>query len=302
METLTLTPAECEEETISISSKPIETLTLTPAECEEEVIIVEKNRYAAGKIYKLVCTDGHYYIGSTITALNYRLNNHKQSSKKELNRPVYVYINIIGWDDVEIELVEKYSCKSKEELLKKEDEYIQKGKGDKLCLNFMRAHVTPEESAKRMKEYYEKNKEKILEYHKKYTAENRDNILTYKKEYREKNAEAIADYNKKYVAEHAEEVKERKDKYYEEKKDEILAVNRLYVETHKETVNAYKLKWAKEKYAKLAPAKKAAHDAKTAARVLRDKTSVTCTCGGTYLPHHKNRHAESKKHLKFATA
>ena len=109
-------------------------------------------RYNAGKIYKLVCTDGHYYIGSTITALNYRLNNHKQSTKKELERPVYKYINTIGWDKVTIEILEKYSCNSREELLKKEDEYIQQGKGDKLCLNFHRAHVTPEETAKQIKQ------------------------------------------------------------------------------------------------------------------------------------------------------
>jgi hypothetical protein len=258
-------------------------------------------RYKAGKIYKLVCTDGHYYIGSTITALNYRLNNHKQASKKELIRPVYVYINIIGWDNINIELVEKYSCNSKEELLKKEDEYIQKGKHDKLCLNFMRAYLTPEETAKRMREYYEKNKEAILEYHRKYTKENKEKIVTYKKKYRKENAEAIAKYNKLYVEEHAEAVKEAKKTYYEENKEAILAANRLYVETHKEAINKYKLKWANDKYAKLAPAKKAAHDAKTAARVLRDKTSLTCECGGTYIPHHKERHFKSKKHLAAAT-
>lgn len=85
-------------------------------------------RYNAGKIYKLVCTDGHYYIGSTITALNYRLNNHKQSSKKELERPVYKYINTIGWDKVAIEILEKYSCNSREELLKKKMNIFKKEK------------------------------------------------------------------------------------------------------------------------------------------------------------------------------
>ena len=287
METLTLTPAEgVEEETISVPSKIVETLTVTPAE-GEEVIIVEKNRYAAGKIYRMICTDGHFYIGSTINTLNFRFSNHKRSAKQGNTSPCYLYFNTIGWEHVTMELVENYSCKSNKELIRKEDEYIQKAKKDPLCLNFKRAHVAVEERPEYIKTYLEKN---------------RDNILTYKKEYREKNAEAIADYNKKYVAEHVEEVKERKDKYYEGKKNEILAVNRLYVQSHKEAVNTYKKKWAKENYAKLAPAKKAAHDAKTAARVLRDKTSVSCICGGTYLPHHKNRHAESKKHLKFATA
>jgi hypothetical protein len=257
------------------------------------------DRYKTGKIYRLMCSDGHYYIGSTITTLNYRLNNHKQSAKKEVNRPVYIYINLIGWNNVEIELIEKYSCNSKEELLKKEDEYILKGKGDKLCLNFMRAYVTPEETAKRYKEYYEIHKEKIIEQHKKYIAENREKILTYKKEYREKNADEIAAYNKKYATEHAEEVKEARKTHYKDNKDATLAINRLYVESHKEAVEEYKKKWAKEKRDKLAPIKKAARDEKTAARIAHDNTIVTCTCGGTYQNYRKSRHLDSKKHNTF---
>jgi len=240
-------------------------------------------RYKAGKIYKLVCTDGHYYIGSTINTLNFRFNNHKRAAKLEdATQPSYLYINTIGWENVKIELVEHYSCNSKKELLKKEDDYIQKAKKDPLCLNYKRAHIPIEEHAEYIKTYLVKNKEKIV---------------TYKKKYRKENAEAIAEYNKLYVEEHAEAVKEARKTHYEENKEATLASNRLYVETHKEAVNEYKKKWAKENYAKLAPAKKAAHDAKTAARVLRDKTSLTCECGGTYIPPHKERHFKSKKHL-----
>lgn len=244
-------------------------------------------RYNAGKIYKIICTDGHFYIGSTINALNFRFNNHKRAARqKDATQPLYLYVNTIGWDNVKIELIENYSCKSKAELVAKEDEYIQKAKKDPLCLNFKRAHIPTEERA---------------EYVKTYVAENKDKIVTYKKKYRKENAEAIADYNKKYVAEHPEEVKEAKKDLYERTKDSILAVNRLYVETHKEAVNEYKKKWAKEKYAKLAPAKKAARDAKTAARIARDKMIITCECGGTYEKCRRGRHIESKKHLKFLT-
>ena len=248
--------------------------------------VIGPDRYNAGKIYKMICTDGHFYIGSTINTLNFRFSNHKQDAKREIERPVYKYFNTIGWENVTIELVENYSCKSKKELTRKEDDYIQKSKHDPLCLNFKRACVTPEERA---------------EYVKKYVAENKEKIITYKKKYRKENADAIADYNKKYVAEHVEEVKEARKTHYEENKEATLASNRLYVETHKEAVNEYKKKWAKENYAKLAPAKKAVRDKKTAARVLRDSTSVTCECGGTYLPRHKDRHEESKKHVKSLT-
>jgi len=244
-----------------------------------------ETRYNAGKIYKIICTDGHFYIGSTINTLNYRFNNHKRAARqKDATQPLYLYVNTIGWDNVKIELIENYSCKSKAELVAKEDRYIQKAKKDPLCLNFKRAHIPTEERAEYVKTYLAENKEKVVAYHKKY---------------RKDNADTIAEYNKKYVAEHVEEVKEARKTHYEENKEATLASNRLYVETHKEAVNEYKKKWAKENYAKLAPIKKIAHDAKTAARVLRDSTSVTCECGGTYLPRHKERHAESKKHVKF---
>jgi predicted GIY-YIG superfamily endonuclease len=73
------------------------------------------NIYNNGKIYKLVCEDGCYYIGSTIQKLNHKFNSHKKSSKKVVCR-VYEHINIIGWDKVQIELVENYSCNNKQYL------------------------------------------------------------------------------------------------------------------------------------------------------------------------------------------
>ena len=53
------------------------------------------NKYNNGKIYKLVCEDGCYYIGSTIQKLNLRFNSHKKSSKKVPCR-VYDHINTMG--------------------------------------------------------------------------------------------------------------------------------------------------------------------------------------------------------------
>ena len=40
---------------------------------EVEVEELEDNKYNKGKIYKLVCDDGHYYIGSTTQKLYLRL-------------------------------------------------------------------------------------------------------------------------------------------------------------------------------------------------------------------------------------
>jgi hypothetical protein len=94
-----------------------------------------ENKYDSSKIYKLVCNDGYYYIGSTIQELNNRLNNHKKLSKTGVNK-AYNYINSIGWDNVEIELIEKYKCNSKQELNNREEYYLNNSKEDDLCLNF----------------------------------------------------------------------------------------------------------------------------------------------------------------------
>jgi hypothetical protein len=93
------------------------------------------NKYNNGIIYKIVCEDGHYYFGSTTQLkLNIVFNNHKCLSKNKTCR-LYEHIHIIGWDKVKIELVEKYPCKNKKELNKKEEEYINKNDTDFFCLN-----------------------------------------------------------------------------------------------------------------------------------------------------------------------
>ena len=91
-------------------------------------------RYQTSKIYRLLCKDGHYYIGSTTQALNVRLNTHKTLSKSK-NDPIYKHGNQIGWDKIKIELLEEYPCTSKGELNEKEKEYRSLSKSDPLCLN-----------------------------------------------------------------------------------------------------------------------------------------------------------------------
>ena len=82
--------------------------------------------YQEGKIYKLTCNDGHYYIGSTVQKLNLLFNHLKGLSK---NNRLYVHITTIGWDKVKIELLESFPCNNKKELnkirQKKQEERIE---------------------------------------------------------------------------------------------------------------------------------------------------------------------------------
>ena len=127
--------------------------------------------YSSGKIYKLQHEDGHFYIGSTCAELRTRLQGHKKKSKERPNQEVYKHINN-EWDAVRMILIEEYPCESKQQLLKREDEYIQKELNNPLCLNSCRVILTAEETIAYNREYnkqhYEQNKEYMREYQKSY--------------------------------------------------------------------------------------------------------------------------------------
>ena len=91
------------------------------------------NRYQTGKVYRLLCEDGHYYIGSTTQPLNLRFNTHKTLSKTKKER-VYEHIQTIGWDKTIIELLDDCPCTTKEELNNKEKEHRSLSKSDPLAL------------------------------------------------------------------------------------------------------------------------------------------------------------------------
>ena len=148
--------------------------------------------YQKGKIYKLysVSNEELVYYGSTIETLSARLSKH-----------VYDYNNnnsiesnlVIDAGDYKIELVENYPCVNKQQLVKKESEYIRNNK----CLN----KKIPDRTRK---EYYQDNKEKIAEQMKQYYENNKDKI----KEYYENNKEKIKEYyenNKEAIAEKLKE-------------------------------------------------------------------------------------------------
>jgi ribosomal protein S27AE len=103
-------------------------------------------RYVNGKIYKIVCNEtNEVYYGSTILSLKDRIIKHKCSLKCEsrqiINRNNYYY-----------ELIEDYSCNNRKELETRERWYIENNK----CIN----KIIP---TRTLKEYYQENKEKILE-------------------------------------------------------------------------------------------------------------------------------------------
>ena len=83
------------------------------------------NRYNNGKIYKLVNTvNDKIYIGSTVVSLTRRLTLHKSDARQKPERRVYKELNIVGWPNVRIVQIEEFKCDTKNELITKEQHYI----------------------------------------------------------------------------------------------------------------------------------------------------------------------------------
>lgn len=121
------------------------------------------------KIYKLVCSDGHWYVGSTKSLLIIRKYGHISMSKKRPEIKVYKHILSLGWDNVRIELIKEVESN----VLQEETNCINLD--DPLCLNSRPAYVTEEE-----------RKKKGYELHKLWKQNNRERLLEIRKEYRNK--------------------------------------------------------------------------------------------------------------------
>jgi len=147
--------------------------------CLNTVIPFNKNKKIIEnkfKIYKLLCDNGYFYIGSTISPLSTRLKNHKKDAKISKSK-LYTYINSIGWDKVKIILIEELNSINKTELLEKEYEYIRK-ENSHLCLNtnIFNDKVQRINNRKEYEKQYEKNnKEKIKLRKKIYYQNNKEN-------------------------------------------------------------------------------------------------------------------------------
>ena len=138
--------------------------------------------YQNGKIYKIWSPEGdEIYIGSTTKPLYKRLNHHK--TKQNCSSKILFE----KYTDVRIELVECYPCNNKEELNKKEGEFIR-------TLNCVNRCI----AGRTTKEYYEENKEFYKDYSKEWRVNNKEHIQEYYKEWSEKNKEHRIEYDKEY--------------------------------------------------------------------------------------------------------
>ena len=160
--------------------------------------------YSRTQFYKIVCKDLtiiEIYVGHS-TNWTKRKNKHKYScnneNSKEYNYPVYQFIrNNGGWDNWDMILIEDYSCENK----------LQATQRERYWIETLNATLNCNIPSRTYQEYYETNKDKILQQTKQYIQENKDQILQQRKQYREENVELIS---------------QRKSIYYEKNKERII--------------------------------------------------------------------------------
>ena len=172
--------------------------------------------YQNSKIYKIISPSNPdlIYYGATTQNLSMRMAGHRRntSASKE----------ILCYEDAIILLVENYPCNSKEELFKKEGEYI-------LNNNCVNKHV----AGRNRKQHYEDNKEILKEQRKKNYENNKDKEKEYQKEYYELNKEILKEQRKKNYEDNKEKIKEYHKKYYELNKDNVKEQQKKYYEDNK---------------------------------------------------------------------
>jgi len=145
--------------------------------------------------------DTNIYVGSTS---NFKQRKYKHKSNcnnekdKKYNIPIYQYIRANGgWDEWVMIPIEPYPCNSIIELEIRERYYI----------DILRPTLNKQLPTRTQKEYYENNKEQIIERNKKYNKNNKEKI----KQYYEDNKEQIIEISKKRYEANKEQIAERQN-------------------------------------------------------------------------------------------
>ena len=142
-----------------------------------------------GRIYRII-SESHPevlpYYGSTTQSLKRRWNQHTSNAEKVASA------QLMGFDDVRMELVEEFVCESITTLHQREQWYID----NHPCCNNNNAYGLDEKRAKEKekeynKQYRDANKEANKERRKGYEEANRDKINEYqRRRYAKKKASA----------------------------------------------------------------------------------------------------------------
>jgi len=182
--------------------------------------------YQKAKIYKLWSPSKNLvYYGSTVQTISQRLSKHLNKFKSynnDNNTNYYTSFLILECEDYKIELVEEYACNNKQQLDKKEGEYIKANE----CVN-------KRVEGRTSKEYYIDNHDTVREKQNQYNIDNADKINEHQKQYNKDNADKIKEYKKQYAIDNADKLKELQKQYRIDNADKIKEYKKQYYNRNK---------------------------------------------------------------------
>jgi hypothetical protein len=193
---------------------------ITPVNLRNEML-ENINKYNNSKIYKIVsASSDKIYIGSTTQSLQARLQNHIKDYKQYLVGKQHYITSyaIISLGDYSIQLISNHVLENKAQLFLLEGEQIRLYRD--VCVN-------SDIPGRTKKEYYEDNKEHLLNKGVQYYLDNKETIKEKVKQYNLINKETI---------------KQRDKQYYLDNKETISEYKKQYSIINKETIKQYKSK------------------------------------------------------------
>ena len=151
-----------------------------------------ENNYS---VYQHVTPDGMYYFGATQN-VERRWSNNGAEYKRTALQP---YIEKFGWDN--IKHIVLFKDQTRENALWIEDFLIETAREDGVCINKQRSGLVSKEEGynkNQSKQYYETNKQQILEQKQQYYETNKQQILEQKQQYYEQNKQQRIEYQREY--------------------------------------------------------------------------------------------------------
>ena len=192
--------------------------------------------YNKTKIYKIWSLLGDkIYIGSTTKEyLSQRMTTHRYSyqSWKRTNKnkiSSFILFDEYGIENCLIELLEAKECKDIHEARQLEGGYIRTLE----CVNKVIAGRSVKDSRT---EYYNNNKEKILNKQREYNKNNKEKILNQRREYNNNNKEELLNQKREYYNNNKEELLNKQREYRKNNKEELLNQKREYYNNNKEDI------------------------------------------------------------------
>ena len=263
------------------------------------------NKYWNSKLYKITNSlNSEIYVGSSSIDLDQRMIKHKCFAKTKPDASkLHTFMNELGVEHFNIQLVEDYPCDCKEELFKREGEIIQE-------IGTLNEKIAGRTRAEYGKEYSKNNRNKI---NKRRNERRKENPEKTKEEYRK--------YGEQYRERHPEKIKEwqttkvececgghytlsHKAEHMSSKKH-LKAMGTYNEEEYKQSKRCEKLKTQYDKYKdtideeQMKEHKKKSYEKHKDEYSKNSKERVICECGadickGAYL-----RHCKSKNHQNF---